>query len=233
MSEARELLKQRSSEIRAMQRFITHLDRGTFSLGGAGLLSFEESLVQNCIKATFVMMIYNLAEAIVVSTIHEIFQRVRNEGWGYESVVEEIRFFWIERRAIRIKNGGVEKHAELIKDAIDSALRKQGLEPFDREEIRRSYLGNVDGRLIRQISENFAFPMLPHSSAHGGRWLLQIKETRNNLGHGIYSFSEVGSNLSASDLRDMSIRVRRFLMDTVQAFERYLSIQSYAVGLPT
>ena len=141
-----------------------------FRPSGSKLKKAEESLVQNSIKAAFVMMLYNLAEAIVVSTIHEIFQRVRDEGLGYDAVADQIRDFWIERRAIRIKNGGSEKHSELIREAISTALRKEGLQPFEREEIRRSYLGNVDARLIRELAEGFALPLTPRKSSRGGSY---------------------------------------------------------------
>ena len=74
-----------------MQRYLVALDRtaaGNMMVpsGGADL-----SLVQNSIKAAFLMMLYNLSEAIVVSTIHEIFERVSTEALGYNRVAADIR----------------------------------------------------------------------------------------------------------------------------------------------
>jgi hypothetical protein len=228
MSDARDILIARSKEIRAMQRYILGLDRGELSVAGPSNVRRDSVLIQNSIKAAFIMMLYNLAEAIVVSTVHEIFSRVGTEGLGFDRVAAAIRGFWIEQRAARIRHGSSETHAALIREAIETALGKEGLKPFERDEIRKSYGGNVDGRVIRDIAAKFSVVFTPRKSAQGGQRLLTIKSTRNDLGHGIFSFSEVGATQSAGDLRETSIRVRRFLFDAVQAFDRYLVQKEYA-----
>lgn len=235
MSDARVILVARSREIRAMQRYIAGLESAEtpiFAIGRHGSAIFkrtEETLVLNSVKAAFIVMLYNLAEAIVVSTIDEIFRRVKGDDLGYDRVASEIREFWLLRRIARIRQGGTDKFMELVKDAIDSALSKEGLCAFDREEIRKSYAGNVDAKVIRGIALDFAVPLIPRKSSRGGEKLRWIKDHRNDLGHGIYSFSEVGAEQTSSDLRDTSIRVRRFLFDAVVAFERYLDTRAYAL----
>lgn len=235
MSDARVILHARSREIRAMQRYIAALERGDAPIlasakhGTVGFRRTDETLVFNSIKASFIIMLYNLAEAIVVSTIDEIFRRVDGEGLGYDRVVSEIRDFWLKLRAARIRQGGSEKFMDLVKEAIDSALSKEGLSAFEREEIRKGYMGNVDAKLIRQIASDFAIPLTPRRSTRGGEKLRWIKDHRNDLGHGTYSFSEVGADQTADDLRDTSVRVRRFLFDAVLSFERYLDTRAYAV----
>lgn len=230
MSNARIILLDRSKEIRAMQRYLVALDRtaaGKMMVpsGGADL-----SLVQNSIKAAFLMMLYNLSEAIVVSTIHEIFERVSTEALGYNRVASDIQAFWIDRRAERIRQGSAATYAKLIREAIDTALTNEGLESFDREEIRKSYAGNVDGRVIRDLADQFSINLPTRQSARGGNNLRTVKQHRNDLGHGIFSFSEVGRNYTAGDLRDISIRVRRFLSDAILAFEAYMGTRGYSLA---
>jgi hypothetical protein len=230
MSDARDILILRSKEIRAMQRYVLAFDRGDLSVAPRGGRREDATLIQNSIKAAFIMMLYNLAEAVVVSTIHEIFYRVGTEGLGFDRVATAIRSFWVEQRAARIRHGSSETHATLIREAIETALGKEGLKPFERDEIRRSYGGNVDGRVIREIAARFSVVFAPRKSSQGGQRLLSIKGTRNDLGHGIFSFSEVGATQSAGDLRETSVRVRRFLFDAVQAFDRYLRLKEYALA---
>ena len=218
-----------------MQRYIAALDAGEVSLSSgrhstAARNRPEETLVLNSIKEGFIMMLYNLADAIVVSTIAEIFRRVHRERLGYDSVASEIRDFWLRRRVARIRQGGSDKFMELVKEAIDSALSKEGLSALGREEIRRGYGGNVDAQVIRDIASGFAIPLAPRRSSRGGEKLLWVKDHRNDLGHGTYSFSEVGAGQTAEDLRDTSVRVRRFLFDAVLSFERYLDDRAYAVS---
>lgn len=234
MSDARQILHSRCKEIRATQRYIASLERGDVSIlvadrhGTSAFKRTEETLVLNSIKAAFIVMLYNLAEAVVVSTINEIYCRVKVENLGYNLVASEIRDFWLQRRIMRIRQSGPEKYMELVKEAIDSALSSDGLEHFDQEEIRRSYSGNVDARIIRDMAANFAVPLLLRRSTRNGEKLRWVKENRNHLGHGVYSFSEVGATQSANDLRETSIRVRRFLSDAVLAFDRYLNARGYA-----
>jgi hypothetical protein len=229
MSDARDILILRSKEIRAMQRYVLALDRGELSVASARNRREDATLIQNSVKAAFIMMLYNLAEAVVVSTIHEVFQRVGSDGLGFDQVAVAIQTFWLEQRAAKIRHGSSETHAALIREAIETALGREGLKPFERDDIRKSYGGNVDGRVIREIAARFSVVFTPRKSSQGGQRLLAIKSTRNDLGHGIFSFSEVGSTQSAGDLRETSVRVRRFLFDAVQAFDQYLRLKGYAV----
>ncbi len=228
MSDAREILITRSREIRAMQRYISSLDRGDVKVASNAVSRAEESIVVNSIKAAFIMMLYNLAEAIVVSTIHEVFRRVNTEDLGYDQVALEIREFWLKQRMARLRLGKPETHMQLVKEAIESALGKEGLGFFKPEEIRKGYAGNVDAKVIREIAAQFSVVLTPRKSTRGGEKLLAIKNNRNDLGHGIFSFSEVGATQTADDLRDTSVRVRRFLSDAVLSFDRYLSNRGYA-----
>ncbi len=228
MTDARRIFVDRSREIRAIQRFVVILGSEPGSSTMPSLSVTDQTLVANSIKATFLMMLYNLAEAVVVSTIHEIFVRVDAEALGYDHVAEEIRAFWLDRRMWQIREGRTETHARLVKEAIDSALEKRGLSKFSPEEVRKGYSGNVDARVIRSVAAAFDVPLKSRPSGQGGSRLLQIKKLRNDLGHGTFSFSEIGADQSPGELRETSIRVRRFLADAVVAFDHYLDSRRYA-----
>lgn len=218
-TEASEILNSRTAEIREFSKFLIQLEQGTSKAGASTVLSTA--------KATFAIQNYSLAEAVVVSILNELSKTIESDCHHFAELTTEVQKFWVTERA-RMMRASVEKTlSEAMWEAILAGSSANGLKAIPEQELRKAFLGNVDARAIRALFDRLALKTNFRAAARDGNKLRRVKEDRNNLAHGIYSFSEVGRNYTAVELREVSIRIRCYLMDLIRSFERYMKNYEY------
>jgi hypothetical protein len=98
-------------------------------------------------------------------------------------------------------------------------------ECFDSEKI---ISGNLDAREIRKIAKDYGFSCQTNAQiTKNGRELLTVKNKRNDLAHGIFSFCDCGKDYTIEDLLKIKKQVIPYLREILQNIEQYIQTEAY------
>lgn len=155
-------------------------------------------------KATVFLLVYNMIESAIGTTIAFIYEQVKHEGKRFEDMNQRFQAIWIrqQHRELSRENASPAAYEKQAEAMIRSILSKSVVE-LDPEEIGVS--GNLDARLVRQLCEKHGIDVRAHPKALGGAEMLTVKTQRNALAHGDKSFSDCGKDYGVDDL----IRIKR------------------------
>ncbi len=151
-------------------------------------------------------------ESTATNALSEIFAALSQENVPFDDCRVEIR-------QVILKNLKRRNTDEVVKKLSDIAL-DIAYETFRKKEL---FSGNVDARKIRAkaVAYGFEEPTAPSDQ------LLTVKRSRNDLAHGVKSFSEVGRQYDVARLKTIHDEVVRYLDEFVDEIERYLKHQEY------
>ena len=82
--------------------------------------------------------------------------------------------------------------------------------------------GNIDAQEIRNILKQVG-----GHEIKDGRSLKTIKDKRNNLAHGEFSFSEIGKDCTVNDLIVYKDDAKEYLSKVLDEIESYINSQKY------
>jgi MAE_28990/MAE_18760-like HEPN len=169
--------------------------------------------LMNTMKASTMLMIYNVIESTMTSLIESIFQHMQTTQTSFDSVNDSVK-------AIVLKNVRKIEPKKLV-----AKMSEQGFglpfASFNRHEV---FSGNVDHQKIREVLKEFGINL---RTSVDGAVLHEVKIARNELAHGRSSFVEEGKNLSASALAIKVESVEKVLRKVVEAVTEYASSKSY------
>ena len=190
---------------------------GKLSLITAGarvLRDIEPELVK-VLKANLFLLLYNLVESSVRQAITELLDAVSSEGMTYAEASDHIKKLWIREGHKRFENQSSEQIfqalANLADDIIEMKLKSGAMAG-----------GNIDSRKIREFSHRYGFSCKVHRNAKDGVKLFDVKKRRNDLAHGLVSFSECGRNYTLSDLRQTKHEVVMYVRGILRNVCRYI-----------
>jgi hypothetical protein len=176
-----------------------------------------DSKLEKTLKASGFLLLYNLVESTMRNAIEAIFEEIKNKKVSFDQVRPEIKIIIIKNFKKRKPDKILEKITAISIDIIEAS--------FDKEDL---FSGNIDGRLIKQIANNYGFSCKTDSRKTGnGDDLLIVKSNRNDLAHGVKSFAEVGKEKSPNELIKISKQVIKYLKEILQNIETYLTKQDY------
>jgi hypothetical protein len=211
----------RSIEVENYFRFVRGLAEGTVELRSlpnqdvTSILPGQEELLKT-LKASCYLLLYNLMESTMRNIVEAIFDDFQMKNVRYDACRSELKRIVLLNFRRRNPDKLMPKLLDLARDIIT--------ETFDKEEM---FSGNLDARVIRETAERFGFTAPP--SAQGWK-LVTVKNARNDLAHGIKSFSEVGRDASASDLENARSQAVEILTTTIENVNTYLSKEEYLHG---
>lgn len=176
---------------------------------------------QQCLRAQFILMLYNLIESTVVENILRIFDAIKDESLTYQDLSENLQEEWL--KALIPKEGTKKTYINKTKDII-SQINSDIIFP---SEIKR-FDGNVDLRKILEVYADLGikFGKIPDCKELG-EILLKIKSTRNDLAHGNKSYSQVGAGITISELTNFKIKTISFLEFFIDKIEAFITMKSY------
>ncbi|MDR2622122.1 MAG: hypothetical protein LBC48_06025 [Dysgonamonadaceae bacterium] len=198
---------------------LTLLDKGSCKITCTDILGNQrnkdiDTNLSTILKANGFLLLYNLVEATVRNSIKAIFNSAHSKNLTFKHFTDNIRKLWIKQE---IKN--------ITKDDI-FALSKRILENellvFQAECVNIS--GNIDAQKIRDIAKQFGF-----QESKNGRDLVTIKEKRNKLAHGEFTFSEIGKEYTISDLIKYKDSTKNYLDDVLSKIEDYIKNEGFIV----
>jgi hypothetical protein len=195
------------------------------AFGTAGGTQRLDTDLQKILKANSFLILYNLVESTVQDCLTAIYDAIRTDGLSYIHVRSEVQSVWRRYHANRLREASKDKHSTEIHFLISSAVQRVVM------DLNRDYSavsGNLDARKIREIAKAFGFSATVDRSARGGFLLVTVKDERNNLGHGLKSFSECGRDYTYDQLVECRDQAIAYLRSVIQNVDAYLTAKEYA-----
>lgn len=197
------------------------LDKGNCSIKCVDILGQEEiknidSELSTILKANGFLLLYNLVEATVRSSIDAVLNSMRTSSVTFRDLSDNLKKIWIKQETRSINSEtNYEKILQIAKNILENEILS-----FEKDCINIS--GNIDAQKIRNILKQFG----GHEISNG-RDLKTIKDKRNNLAHGEFTFSEIGKDYTVQDLIDYKDETKNYLSNVLEEIQDYIDNQKY------
>jgi hypothetical protein len=186
------------------------------------LESLESELIKT-LKANGFLLLYNLVESTMRNAIEAIHDEFRSKGVCFDKIKTNIKLTILQNLEDCFKKSS--SFAKNIHPKINQISIDIIAASFEREKI---FSGNVDAKMIRSIADKYGFSHCTDcSKTKNGQNLLVVRETRNDLAHGIKSFEEVGRDKSIDQLLEIKEEVTEYLRQILQNIQEYLDKKEY------
>lgn len=221
MNNARNEYNKRLHEVELYFTTLQLLDKGKCSIICVDILGNEEtaevdSELSTILKANGFLLLYNLIEATIRNSIDAVLNSIHSSTVTFRSLSENLKKIWIKQEAKGLTNEKSQERIMLIaKTVLDNEILS-----FERDCINIS--GNIDAKKIREIIKQFG-----GNEISNGRDLKTIKDKRNNLAHGEFTFSEIGKDYTIRDLIDYKDETKQYLSSVLDEIQDYIDNQKY------
>lgn len=195
--------------------------------GNPNIHTADNTRFYKILKSNFLLMLYNLVEACIVSGMMEIYESLRNDGCSYNQVIQEIQKIWLKNKIHEIYGPATIQIAyenrvqQIIQDITINS-------PIILSKKALGISGNLDAKKIKDVCDKHR---IRYRLKTQGESLELVKRGRNNLAHGDVSFSDCARELTISDLENIKNEVILFLKDILDGMKNYYEQKSYK--LPT
>lgn len=193
------------------------LDKGNCTIKCVDILEQEtvkkiDSELSTILKANGFLLLYNLVESTIRKSLDAILFSIHTSSVTFDSLSEELRKLWIKQEG---KNANTKKIIEIANKILDKEFLF-----FEKDCVDIS--GNIDAQKIREILRQ-----LGGNEIKDGRYLKEIKDKRNNLAHGDFSFSEIGKDYTVKDLIKYKDETRDYLLKVLAEIELYINSKKF------
>lgn len=188
-----------------------------------------ESQTQKTLKATALLILYNLVEASLMRSIPKIYEAIESDNLKFEQLAEELKKLWLKNRARNLTTGPVstEKVREVLGTVVTDILN-DACAVIDPRSLRIA--GNLDVRKIQKIAMEHGFSDKVKAVNNQGSSLLMVKEKRNALAHGVITFETCGRDFTITDLERLKTDVVRYMRKVVRSTRRHIDDRKYAAS---
>lgn len=191
-------------------------------------ISFKQTEVERILKANSLLILYNLIESSIRNAIQAIHDTIQMEAVSYYFLKEELQRIYLRQLSYRLQKSNHLTFESLIMPFLEKIIDNVFIE-FDKT---LTFGGNLDAQKIREIAKNYGFSSSTLKANQGGRELLTVKTQRNNLAHGIISFSECGRDHSFPELDKIKEEIINYIEDILNNIEDYIDQQAYKKSVP-
>lgn len=195
--------------------------------GNPNIQTVDNRRFYKIMKSNFLLMLYNLVEACIVSGMMEIYEDLKNNNCSYNQVIREIQDIWSKYKINEVYGPATERVAyenrvqEIIQDITTNA-------PIILSKDALGISGNLNAKKIKNICDKHR---IRYRLATPGESLERVKRERNSLAHGDVSFSDCARDLTISDLENIKDEVILFLTGILDGMKNYYDQKLYK--LPT
>lgn len=173
----------------------------------------EAEAVFKSMKSNATIMLYNLVEASVRSTMNDYYANFNSQHLSYSDTIIELKKLWIKHKSKNFNNSNM---SEQVFEMIENSINTEYFISLDFDKDF-SLSGNADVREIKSILEKHGLQYDDRQFNDYGGALKSIKDMRNRLAHGNVSFEENGKDLTVNDLEE-------YKKQTYQCVEYFMSI---------
>ncbi len=179
----------------------------------------EKTLLRKVLFANTYLLLYNLVESSIRNSIQDIYDHFEQEGVAFDDLKDNLKKLILTNMKAHNPTKFLERINLLTTDIV--------YESFDQEKIAS---GNLDAQKIREIASNYGFSSeTEYSICKNGSKLLEIKNKRNDLAHGIISFSECGKDSSLSDVNNAFTEVSAYIENITNNIQLYIAEKTYLI----
>lgn len=124
---------------------------------------------------------------------------------------------WVRQETKEIKdfNQSRDKIYEMSEKILNDSL-------LEFKEACVNISGNIDAQAIRDLAKQFGY-----TESTNGRHLQIVKEKRNKLAHGEFTFSEIGKEYTVKDLITLKTEVTNYIEDVLKNVEDFITDKKY------
>lgn len=177
---------------------------------------------QKVLKATVLLMLYNLIEATITKLIKEITNEINNNSVAYIDLIDNVKKAWIKIHCrAPLLECKKENFPSKMHEYMEETLNKIAIK-LEIATLRGLISGNADSENIKKVCFEYGIKILKHCSE-----LDMVKQKRNELAHGESRFTEVGGNITESELKKYKEAVYQHLDLVIKSTEKYLKNKEY------
>ncbi|WP_050535608.1 MAE_28990/MAE_18760 family HEPN-like nuclease [Yersinia mollaretii] len=173
----------------------------------------------NILKSALHLMSYNLVESVARGCIEGIYDHISDNNVNYSSLKEKIQINILDRCIKDNENGKAffSKVGGEISDKIIQASLN----------LRKEFNGNVSKEVINKISKAYDITLTNSPECRNGIDLDTLKDIRNELAHGVTSFSNKGRNDSIEEVIRRINHINQYLLLIITCTEEYITRNGY------
>ncbi|BAQ60620.1 hypothetical protein GM3708_1026 [Geminocystis sp. NIES-3708] len=212
---------QRAKEVTDYIDFVKNLEEQEKKATNDHYLSIVKVNLLTTLKATAYLLLYNLVESTIRNATQLIFDEIITREINFDDLRREIKkFIW---KNVRDRDKNFDRFIENTNHIIKDLVNQQTL------DTDKMFSGNLDSKAIKTISEKFlGFSTETKSQkTWDGKDLRSIKDNRNDLAHGLKSFSDIGKDVSSNEICQISERVIEYLKQILENIDHYLANEEY------
>ena len=175
--------------------------------------------LENTLKASAYLLLYNLIESTMKNAIEAIFQELQEKDVSFDKIRPELKKIIL----VNLKGRNPDKILEKIQD-ISLDIVSIG---FNKEEL---FTGNIDSKLIRETAKKYGFDSQTDDKKRTNdknSYLRLIKNNRNDLAHGNKPFGDVGKSKTADELIEIKKTIVEYLKGILENIETYIDNKEY------
>lgn len=185
--------------------------------------TINNSIFFRILKSNFLLMLYNIVEATVISGILEIYEAVKENNCTYSMVIDELKTIWRDNKIkeIYLSNSQLSAYTKRVKLIVENITSDT---PIDLNKSMIDISGNLNAKKIKKICD---LHRIRYKVIDDNMILEDVKKKRNLLAHGDESFSHCARNLTISDLETIKDTVLNFLLGILNGMEKYYNEKQY------
>jgi hypothetical protein len=203
MSDVSADFEKRLEEVKEYVKYLENLEK----------ISGMSPTLMATMKASTMLMMYNVVESTMTSAVESIFLDIQNAQTSFDSIKDKVK--------VVVLNNVKKRNSEALVTKMRDESTGLSVASFRRNEV---FSGNVDLKKIKEILKNFGMVLRVPSA---GLVMDEVKHARNELAHGYSSFVETGRNLSADDLSKKVVDMEKILRQVVVMVNQYAANKAY------
>lgn len=183
--------------------------------------------LQKTIKASILLMLYNLVESTLTNCLNEIHDAITESTIPYNKLNNSIQTLFLAYHIESMnQKGGSGRQASIMRDLIFLLKEEENISITYQElaAVYGLYSGNLDGKKVQSVLGQYgvkvSLPIQP-------RILETIKSLRNKLAHGELSFEDVGKEAHLGQIDDYIRKTIEYMEKVIICVENFIQKQDY------
>ena len=181
--------------------------------------------LQKTIKASILLMLYNLVESTLTNCLNEIHDAITESTIPYNKLNNSIQTLFLAYHIESMKKTrGRDDQASIMRDLI-FLLKEEGNISITYQELNSVYglySGNLDGKKVQSVLRRYGVEVSLHTQP-----LAEIRFLRNKLTHGELSFEDVGKDIHLGQIDDYVDKTIKHMEDVIRCVETFIQAKDY------
>ena len=227
----------RRREISTYLQMLEFIEQGGSMLGSSDRgPSFQIGVsTRHVLKASVFLHLYNLVESIVTACLKHVSREVVDSRLGYHQITRAWQQRWVSQKD---ELSNPQRRLTALLEMCDEVLSQAPLRVHPKFPI-----GNFDDRVIEKLLRDdygIGLTLSPKLRTAINRHvvnrygpIVHIRRRRNDLAHGLASFSDCGRDVSIVELRRWTAPVFWYLRAVMGQLDQHLRERQFMRSMPS